>query len=106
MRGNILSSCRRGKRFNHRAGQLILTAAMAAIGANSAFASSVWKGTGTVGAPTSGTWNLAGHWPPNSIPSSSATTELDFTGTGGYTSTDDIAGAFQLNILNLSSNGS
>jgi fibronectin-binding autotransporter adhesin len=106
MRASILPSRGRAKGFNGRAQQLILTAALAAMGANSAMAASVWKGTGTVGAPTSGTWNLAGNWSPSGIPSSAGSTELDFTGTGGYTSTDDIAGAFQLNILNLSSSGS
>ena len=57
-------------------------------------------------------WNVATNWlddsvptPLNVVPLSAATTELNFNGSGGtaYTATDDIAGAFQLNVLRLNS---
>lgn len=52
-----------------------------------------------------GLWSLGTNWTPDIVPSSAVDTELLFGGSGStpYTSTNDIAGVFQLNKLTLNS---
>ena len=86
---------------------------LAFLGATSLRAQSpyVWQGTGSTTTPTTGSWNTSSNW-SGGTPTSAATTELDFNASsnnasggtpGRYTSTDNISGAFQLNILALNS---
>src|SRR5258707_15777668 len=108
MRETIVSGRGQGTSFNSRARRVLLAAGMAAMASTSAIAASVWTGPGgTTALPKTGTWNTPGNWSPSGVPISGTTTELDFlnTLTGGavYTSTDDIAGVFTLNLLSLNS---
>ncbi|MFH1499794.1 MAG: autotransporter-associated beta strand repeat-containing protein [Verrucomicrobiota bacterium] len=66
------------------------------VGIASLSAQSTWVG-GT------GNWSTDGNWSPATAPVSGVSTVLDFTHTGtAYTTTDDIAGDFQLNSLRFS----
>ena len=80
-----------------------LLGALCCLFALSAHAASYnWIGpSGTVSVPTTGSWNTAANW-SGGLPVSSSATELDFSGAGTYTSTDNISGVFDLNILGLS----
>jgi autotransporter-associated beta strand protein len=104
-------SGRHQKNSNHnRTRQLIVMAAAATallVKSGTATAAATYTGGGSVSSPTSGDWNTAGHWSSNSVPTGSNTTELDFLGaTSSYTATDDISGAFVLNLLKLDASNS
>jgi len=108
MTRTLLSDRRRVNCLSSRTGCLLITAAAAsALFSKSIIASAAatWTGpSGTTSAPATGDWNTAGNWSPAAIPVSSTTTELDFLGTSStYTSTDDVSGIFQLNLLKLNS---
>ena len=47
------------------------------------------------------TWSTAASWDPNAVPTSAATTILNFKAAGTYTSTHDLGDGFQLNQLVL-----
>jgi len=70
---------------------------------------SIWTGPsgsgGTTAVPISGNFSDATAWSPAGVPASNVATELDFNGSGGvpYTATQDLVGAFTLNILKLTS---
>ncbi|MGL4420977.1 MAG: beta strand repeat-containing protein [Gemmataceae bacterium] len=55
---------------------------------------------------TTGNWNVPGNWTPSGVPTSGATTQLNFnaTGTASYTATNDI-GAFTLNRITVNNTG-
>jgi fibronectin-binding autotransporter adhesin len=97
----------RGNSFHRRTNGLLMAAITGiAGGALSVHAASTWTGpSGTTSNPTTGNWNLAGNWSPSGVPASANTTALIFSdsGTTGFTSTDDISGAFTLNSLTLNS---
>ena len=89
-----------------KARHLMMAAALAGIGAKAASATTyTWTGpSGTTSVPTSGNWNAAADW-VGGIPVSGTGTELDFLGTSTYISTDNITGAFNLNILKINGSG-
>ena len=106
MRGNTRSI----RNTHHVRRQLILAASAAlAFSAGTASAASNWLGpAGSLNAPTSGLWNVAGNWSPSGVPAGGSSTELDFTdgSSGGYISTNNIASPFNLNLLKINSNNS
>ncbi len=93
--------------LSRRVRQLLAAAAVSGVASTAALATSTYIGPGgSTSSPTSGDWNTAGNWSPSGIPASSASTEIDLLGSSTYTSTDDISGAFSLNILKVAGNGS
>ncbi len=81
--------------------------ALTILGSSILAASTPWLlgGSFTWTSLLSDVWSNVGNW-DNGVPVSDPSTQLIFNGTGSsaYTSTDDLAGAFQLNNLTLNSN--
>ncbi len=94
MRSARLSGGREGMRSNYSNRNWIVAAAVAGLSIHSSHASagSTWIGSGSLATPGSGNWNAAGSWSPNGVPSSSTTTELDFTdgSSSAYAATNNI----------------
>lgn len=71
-------------------------------------AASTWTGGGTTASPNTGNWNTSGNWSPTGVPSSNASTDLIFggSGSGAYTSTNNISGTFAFDDITLNSSSS